>query len=50
MPKLGGGGKGDLYARVKVVLPQGLSDDERELFERLRAKRGGPVPAGVGAA
>jgi len=40
MPKVRGGGKGDLYARVKVVLPQGLSDKERGLFEQLRKLRG----------
>ena len=32
-------GKGDLYARVRVVLPEKLSDHERELFERLREER-----------
>jgi molecular chaperone DnaJ len=55
MPKLGGtqtgpdgppsgGGrtansKGDLFARVKVALPQELSPQERELFEKLRSIR-----------
>jgi DnaJ-class molecular chaperone len=43
MPRLGGNGKGDLYARVKVKLPQELSPQERELFERLRAsQKAGP--------
>jgi len=37
MPRLGGNGKGALYARVKVALPQELSPEERELFEKLRA-------------
>jgi len=37
MPHLAGGGKGDLYARVKVILPAELSPEERELFEKLRA-------------
>jgi len=37
MPRLGGNGKGDLYARVKVALPQELSPEQRELFEKLRA-------------
>jgi DnaJ-class molecular chaperone len=37
MPRLGGSGKGDLYARVKVVIPSELSTEERELFEKLRA-------------
>jgi len=30
---------GDLYARVRVVLPERLSDAERELFEKLAAMR-----------
>ncbi|MCJ7509305.1 MAG: J domain-containing protein [Dehalococcoidia bacterium] len=37
MPHLAGGGKGDLCARVKVILPAELSPAERELFEKLRA-------------
>jgi DnaJ-class molecular chaperone len=37
MPHLAGGGKGDLCARVKVLLPAELSPEERELFEKLRA-------------
>ena len=30
MPRLGATGHGDLYARAKVVLPTGLSDEARE--------------------
>jgi DnaJ-class molecular chaperone len=45
MPALKGGGKGDLLARVKVVLPTGLSDEERALFERLRDARKARVHA-----
>jgi DnaJ-class molecular chaperone len=37
MPHMEGSGKGDLYARVKIVLPDKLSDRERELFEELRS-------------
>src|SRR5579875_2804168 len=36
MPSLKGGKKGDLLAKVKVVLPSKLGSEERELFERLR--------------
>jgi len=39
MPRLGAGGSGDLYARVRVVLPTELSERERALFEELRALR-----------
>jgi DnaJ-class molecular chaperone len=37
MPHLGSGSKGDLYAKVKVILPADLSPEERELFEKLKA-------------
>jgi len=43
MPKVEAKGKnkarGDLLVRVRVVLPEALSDRERELFERLREER-----------
>ncbi len=39
MPKLGGSGFGDLYARMRVQLPANLSARERELFEQLRELR-----------
>ena len=35
MPHLGNSAKGDLLARVKVVLPTKLSDEEKELFQKL---------------
>jgi len=41
VPHLNGNGKGDLYAKVKVVLPSKLGQRERELFEELRALQGG---------
>lgn len=41
MPRLGGSGRGDLYAEIKVVLPAKLSQRERELFGELAALRGG---------
>lgn len=36
MPRLNGSGYGDLYAKVKVMLPTRLSPRERELFQELR--------------
>jgi len=40
MPKLEGkNARGDLLVRVRVVLPEELSDRERDLFEQLRAER-----------
>jgi DnaJ-class molecular chaperone len=43
MPRLRSEGNGSLFARVKVVLPMGLSDDERGLFEQLARSRGAKV-------
>jgi len=37
LPFSGRGGLGDILIRVDVLVPQSLSDEERELFERLRA-------------
>jgi DnaJ-class molecular chaperone len=37
MPRLGKEGRGDLYAKVRVRLPQQLNDKQRELFEQLNA-------------
>ncbi len=39
MPRLNQSAQGDGYARVKVVLPEGLSDREKELFATLRELR-----------
>jgi DnaJ-class molecular chaperone len=36
IPKLGTQNKGDLYARIKVLLPTRLTDRQRRLFEELR--------------
>jgi len=43
MPRLRSEGNGNLFARVKVVLPMGLSNDERSLFEQLARSRGAKV-------
>jgi DnaJ-class molecular chaperone len=40
MPRLRGEGSGNLFARVKVVLPMNLSSEERGLFEKLARGRG----------
>jgi DnaJ-class molecular chaperone len=39
MPQLGNANYGSLFAKVKVVLPTNLSNEERKLFERLRSLR-----------
>jgi molecular chaperone DnaJ len=41
MPKLGKAARGDLRARVKIVLPSNLMPEERALFEKLRQLRPG---------
>jgi molecular chaperone DnaJ len=47
MPRLGGSGHGDLYVRVRVMLPSALNAEERELVEQLRGLRQPePVQAG----
>jgi molecular chaperone DnaJ len=38
-PKLKGGGKGDLLARLKLTVPEKVSKKERELLEELRKVR-----------
>jgi curved DNA-binding protein len=39
MPRPHGAGRGDLYVKVNVVVPTGLTKRERELFEELRKMR-----------
>ncbi len=39
VPHLHGGSRGDLYARMRAVLPTGLTRRERELFEELARLR-----------
>src|SRR5215471_14269614 len=45
MPQLRSDHSGNLYARVRVVLPMQLSVQERELFEQLARSRGVEVPS-----
>jgi molecular chaperone DnaJ len=40
LPRFGGRGRGDLYVRVAVRVPETLGSEERKLWERLRALRG----------
>ena len=39
MPRLGNSDYGSMVARVKVVLPTNLTEEEKKLFERLRSLR-----------
>ena len=39
MPRLDNSGYGNIFAKVKVVLPTNLTEEERKLFERLRSLR-----------
>ncbi|MEX0684322.1 MAG: J domain-containing protein [Dehalococcoidia bacterium] len=53
MPKLaqtgargaGAKGHGDLYARVRLAIPESLTDEQRALFEQLRESRKAPAGA-----
>lgn len=40
LPHFGGKGRGDLFLQVKLSIPEKLSREERELYERLRALTG----------
>ncbi len=39
MPRMRGGGHGDLYARVNILVPKDVTPEERQLIERLGALR-----------
>jgi len=36
MPRMKGGGNGDLYVRVRIVVPKDMTEEERDLIGRLR--------------
>ena len=36
MPRLGGGGYGALVSNVRVMLPESITQHEKEIFEQLR--------------
>jgi DnaJ-class molecular chaperone len=40
MPRLNGGGRGDLFAEITVQLPKNLSQHEKDLFAELAKVRG----------
>lgn len=40
LPRFRGTGKGDLYLQIRVQIPEKLSREERELYERLRTLAG----------
>lgn len=42
LPHFGGGQRGDLLLRLRVVVPEQLSVSERRLYEQLRELRAGP--------
>ena len=39
MPRMTGGGSGDLYVRIRIVVPRNLSEQEREIISRLAELR-----------
>lgn len=41
MPRLGDANYGNLFAKVRVILPTNLTEEERKLFEKLRSLRAG---------
>jgi molecular chaperone DnaJ len=43
VPRLHGGGRGDLLVRASVVVPTDLSDEQRELLQKLAESFGTPV-------
>ena len=48
LPEFGGGRHGEMYLRIEVQIPEQLSREERELYERLRALSGKPHKTSAG--
>lgn len=48
MPRLHGGGRGDLLVRASLVIPTNLTDEQRELFRKLAESFGTPVDSDKG--
>jgi|SRR5579863_260753 len=46
LPRAGGKERGDLFVRLKIVVPTGVTPDERSLFEKLAHLRGKTPHAG----
>jgi molecular chaperone DnaJ len=46
-PRLGASGKGDLIARIKVVTPQDLSGDQKDLLNKFAEARKDDPRAGL---
>jgi molecular chaperone DnaJ len=45
LPELGGGPRGDLHVAIRVHVPESLSTEEREIYQRLRDLPRGPRQA-----
>ena len=41
MPKLKGGGNGDLYVKIRIVIPKNLSKQQEKYLEELEKGYGG---------
>jgi molecular chaperone DnaJ len=45
VPRLRGQGRGDQLVRLRVAIPQDLTEEQRELFQRLAESFNGHQPA-----
>jgi molecular chaperone DnaJ len=46
LPRLHGGARGSLLARVNVIVPKKSSEQEAELLRQYAEASGGPIPSG----